>query len=203
MKKILLLIFCSFCYLLQMVTTTEAAPQKMRPYTGIGLLLLKINPGMDSMVEPLFLYEQPGIFPSGELNASKLPSHDWIFDADAALLPLFVMSRKGSWLEVVYDDAGREAWLNPGRRGIFKNWPVFLKGKTGHMLPGLQKKHYQLLTQSSGGIRLPISPKEHFKIIRIENDQALVMLNPQTLGWLNWRDEDGRLLVKVDLLDSL
>jgi hypothetical protein len=186
-----------------MVTSTEAAPQKMRPYTGIGLLLLKINPGMASTVEPLFLYEQPGIFPSCEFNAAVTPPHDWIFGADATLLPLFVMSCKGGWLEVVYDDAGREAWLNPGKRGVFKSWQVFLKGKTGYLLPGLQKKHYQLLTHNLAGSGMPISSKEHFKIIRIQNNQALVMLDSQTLGWLSWRDEDGRLLLKIDTLDPL
>lgn len=186
-----------------MVASTEAAPQKMRPYTGIGLWLLTINPGADSTADPLFLYEQPGIFRSSELNTGVVPAHDWIFEADATLLPLFVMSRKGSWFKVVHDDAGREAWLKPGRRGMFKSWPVFLKGKTGHLLPGLQKKHYQFSTQPAGIPRLPISSKEYFKIVRVENDQALVLLNNQTLGWLNWRDEDGRLLVGVDARNAL
>lgn len=173
----------------------------MRPYTGIGLLLLKINPGVESMAEPLFLYEQPGIFRSAELNVGNVPPHDWIFGANSAIVPLFVMSRKGSWLEVVYDDAGREAWFNPDKRSIFKNWQHFLKGKTSHLLPGLQKRYYQLLLQSPKGTKaVAITPKERFKIIRIENARALVMLNPQTLGWLSWRDEDGRLLVGVDSL---
>lgn len=172
----------------------------MRPYTGIGLLLLKVNPDKDNIAEPLFLYEQPGIFPIGEFNAGLAPPHDWFFGADAALLPLFVMSRKGNWLEVAYDDAGREAWLNPGRRGVFRSWQIFLKGKTCYLLPGLQKRHYRM-TQNPAGTKLSLSPKDHFKIVKIENDQALVMLNSQTIGWLNWRDEDGRLLVKTDSLD--
>lgn len=203
MRKILLLLFCSFCYLMLLLLPAEAAPQKMRPYTGIGLLLLKIKPDMDSINEPLFLYEQPGIFPGNELNTGMTPPHDLISDADPEILPLFVMSRKGSWLEVVYDDAGREAWIKPGKRGVFKSWQVFLKGKTGYLLPGLQKRHYQLLTLDTAGTRVPISSKEQFKIIRLEKDQALVMLNPQTLGWLNWRDEDGRLLLKIKSLDPI
>lgn len=174
---------------------------KMRPYTGIGLLLLKKPAaGQESAAESLYLYEEPGISRSIELKPGLVPPHSWIFGSDPALFPLFVMNRKGNWLEVSYDEAGREAWLNPGRQGVFKSWQAFLKGKTGHLLPGLQKRHYQFLPQHPGGTRTTISSRERFKIIRAEKERILVMLNQQALGWLSWRDEDGRLLIGVDSL---
>lgn len=175
-----------------------ATAAQMRPYAGIGVLMLAVAPG-DELSEPLQRYDEPGIDRRGELDFDRIPRHEWIFGPPATALPLIVMARKGSWLKVVYDDAGREAWINPGRRGVFQPWDVYFKGQAGYMLPGLQKKYYQQFRYAGSGPPLSgATPRQIFKIIHLDDDWAVVMPDPNSLNRLRWRDEDGRLLIGLE-----
>ncbi len=170
------------------------APPKIRPYSGIGVMMLAIA-GTNDAMEPYALYDEPAIARLGELTIAKVPAYDWIFGSPVAGLPLIVTARKGSWLRVTYDDAGREAWLNPRRPAMFHPWEIFLKGQTVRLLPGLQKRLYQLFQQPGQGTVATVTPKHLFKVVKLEDDWALVVSEQNTLGWLRWRDEDGRLLM--------
>ncbi|MBK5277092.1 MAG: hypothetical protein JJE30_18855 [Desulfuromonadales bacterium] len=173
----------------------SAAPPKMRPYTGIGILLL---PAANSDPnDPLPLYAEPGLSRQGSLNPTKIPAYNWIFGAYSSTSPLIVMGRKGSWLRVTYDDAGREAWMNPVRPVSFQSWETFFKGQVVSLLPGLQKKYLQLYLLPDMAAITSLTPRQFFKVLRMENDWAMVMLDQNSLGWLRWRDEDGRLLIGV------
>lgn len=168
------------------------SPPKIRPYSGIGILMLKT---VADTSEPLQLYEEPAISRLGALNVGRVPSYDWIFGPAAASLPLVVTARKGEWLRVAYDDAGREAWLNPRRQAAFQPWELFFKGQDGRLLPGLQKRYYQIFQQPGKGALASLTPKQLFRIVKLENDWVLVVSGQSALGWLRWRDEDGRLLL--------
>ena len=153
----------------------------------------------DETFEPLRLYDDPAISRKGELNLADVPRHEWIFGPSSTAAPLIVMARKTSWLKVAYDDAGREAWINPGRRGNFQTWDVFFKGQAGRMLPGLQKRHYQLYHQPGSEPPLAsLTPQQSFKIIQLDGDWAVVMPDLNSLNWIHWRDEDGRLLIGLE-----
>lgn len=179
---------------------TAAKSQRMRPYAGIGVLQLTIQPAADQeSPEPFLLYEEPAVSRLGDLNLnSGRPPFEWVFGASRGSVPLIVMARKGGWLRVTYDDAGREAWLAPGRRGLFLTWDFYLKRHTAHLLPGLQKKYYALFQQPGNGTLFSLTPKLSFRVLRLDNDWAMVMLDQKTLGWLRWRDEDGRLLLALE-----
>ena len=202
--KSLVAIFIALVILLPTCLNAATAPVKMRPYTGIGILLLSVVPGVDgAKPDPLYLYEQPAISRLGELNGGTVPPYDWIFGMSNSKLPLIVTSRKGNWLRVVYDDAGREAWLMPRRQGAFHPWDNFFKGQLGRLLPGLRKQFYQLFQEpGKGELQTQIS-KKSFKIIKIEEDWALVMPDQNSLGWLRWRDDDGRLLIGLERIVSI
>lgn len=177
------------------VCAAPAAPPKVRPYSGIGILMLKsVAPDADTR-EPLQLYEEPAISRLGALNAGRIPPYEWIFGPAGSALPLVVMARKGEWLRVAYDDAGREAWLNPRRQATFQPWELFFKGQAGRLLPGLQKRYYQIFQHPGKGALASVTPKQLFRVVKLENDWALVMSGQNGLGWLRWRDEDGRLLL--------
>lgn len=179
-------------------------PIKLRPYTGIGILLLSVAPGVDGeQPVPLNLYEEPAISRLGELNGGTVPPYDWIFGMSSSKLPLIVTARKGNWLRVVYDDAGREAWLMPQRQGAFHPWDSFFKGQLGRLLPGLRKQYYQLYQQPGKGALVTQVPKKGFKIVKFEDDWALVMPDQNSLAWLRWRDEDGRLLIGLERIITL
>ena len=184
--------------LLFVISPTVAAtlvPPTMRPYTGIGILMLTV--AGDSLNDPLTLYEEPGLSRLGCLNPGKIPGYGWILGESPAAASMIVTGRKGIWLRVVYDDAGREAWLNPARSDVFNTWDVFLKDRVGRLLPGLQKKYYQLYHRPDKAVLAALTTGQFLKILQLENDWALVLSDRNSLGWLRWRDEDGRLLISV------
>ena len=186
-------------YLIWPQSVQAASPAVgMRPYTGIGVLMLGIAADTAEPNEQLRLYDEPAIYRQGELEIARIPRHEWIFGPNADSVPLIVTARKREWLRVVYDDAGREAWINPGPRGVYQPWDDFFKGRAGRLLPGLQKRHYQLFSQAGRGPQATLTPKQFFKVIMFENDWSAVLTDSSTLGWLRWRDEDGRLLIALD-----
>jgi len=172
-----------------------SAPPKMRPYTGIGMLVLPV--AANDLNDPLPLYEEPGLSRLGSLNPDRIPRYDWIFGTASSASPLIVTGRKGPWLRVAYDDAGREAWLNPARSGTFQSWDFYLKDHVSRLLPGLQKKYYQLYKHPGKAPLAALTARQFLKVLRLENDWAMVLSDQNSLGWLRWRDEDGRLLIGV------
>jgi len=167
----------------------------MRPYTGIGILMLTV--AGDGLSDSLPLYEEPGLSRLGYLNPGKIPRYELIFGEAPAAAPLVVTGRKGLWLRVVYDDAGREGWLNPARPGAFQPWDLFLKDHVSRLLPGLQKKYYQLYQHPGKTVLASLTTRQFLKVLRLENDWAMVLSDENSLGWLRWRDEDGRLLIGI------
>jgi len=187
-----ILLVCTVCA----VAAASSPIQKMRPYAGIGILLLPAN-GIDP-ADPLLLYEEPALARLGELNKAKIPVYDWMFGPSPDHT-LIVMARKGAWMRVVYDDAGREAWLKPPRQVPFQSWELFFKRQVSRLLPGLQKKYYQSFQQPDGVPVDILSPRQPFKVLRLENDWAMIlMIDQNSLDWLRWRDEDGRLLIGIE-----
>jgi hypothetical protein len=177
------------------VCAAPPSPPKIRPYSGIGLLMLTASDLDRKHNEPYLLYDEPAIARRGELDNSRVPPYEWIFGPFSGHLPLVVTARKGGWLRVVYDDAGREAWLNPHRSALFQPWELFFKGQFVRLLPGLQKRQYQLFQQPGKGVPSFVTPKQLFRVVKLENDWALVVTDQNSLGWLRWRDEDSRLLL--------
>ena len=188
-----------FLLIMLLAVTTSVArpatPPKMRPYAGIGILVLPV--AADNPSNPLPLYEEPGLSRLGSLNPGRVPKYEWIFGAAPVAAPLIVTGRKGPWLRVAYDDAGREAWLNPARPGSFQTWDSYLKDHVSRLLPGLQKRYYQLYQQPGTAVLAQLTPRQFLKVLRLENDWAMVLSDQNSLGWLRWRDEDGRLLIGV------
>jgi SH3-like domain-containing protein len=171
-----------------------ASPPRMRPYTGIGVVVFNaLNQDL-----PLPLYEEPGLLRVGVLNSSRMSGNEWVFGLQkGGRPPLVVSARKGEWLRVVYDDAGREAWIEPQNQGRFQSWEQYLKLHTGRMLPGLQSNYYRFQQQPGGKVLTTLSPKQMFKVLKIENSWGMVLTDQSQVGWLRWRDDDGRLLFGV------
>ena len=170
-----------------------ASPLRMRPYTGIGLIVFSQPDNTQNL--NLQMYEEPGLLRVGVLNSTRLPGNEWIFGLQEMAPPLIVSARKGNWLRVYYDDAGREAWIEPQNKGRFESWEQFLERQTSLMLPGLQPQYYQLLQQSGGKLLAVLTAKLPFKVLKLENNWAMVLTEQFQLGWLRWCDDDGRLTV--------
>lgn len=196
-SAMLMLIMLVFPSVIPASPPASAVP-KMRPYAGVGILQLNVFPGGGLPSEPLYLYEEPALSRIGQLNTTKPPSQEWIFGSGSPVVSLIVMARKGKWLLVTYDDAGREAWLAPGRQGHFQPWDAFLKRHALRMLPGLQKRFYQLSQQPGAEVMFSVTPRQVFRVLKVEGDWLMVMADQKNLGWLRWRDDDGRLLVGLE-----
>ena len=175
-----------------------ASPPRMRPYTGIGLVVFSQSDTAPNQDLQLQMYEEPGLSRVGILKSSRLSGNEWVFGLPEGSSPLIVSARKGDWLRVFYDDAGREAWVEPQNRGHFQSWEQFLKLQTVHMLPSLQPQYYKLQQQPGGKLLATLTSKQVFKVLRIEDAWSMVLTNQTVIGWLRWRDEDGRLLVGFD-----
>lgn len=167
----------------------------MRPYTGIGLVVFSQSVSAQKQDMHIPLYEEPGLSRVGMLNSSRLPGNEWIFGSPEGAPPLIVSARKGDWLRVFYDDAGREAWINPEDKGYFQSWEQFLKRKSGRMLPALQSHYYKLQQQPGGKLLATLTPKQMFKVLKIESAWGMVLTEQSQMGWVRWCDDDGRLMI--------
>jgi SH3-like domain-containing protein len=181
------------------VSGLAATSPRMRPYTGIGVVVLS-QPDSSRTKQDLQLplYEEPGLARVGMLDRFKLTGNEWVFGQAAETFPLIVSGRKGDWLRVYYDDAGREAWIDSRNTGRFQSWEQFLKLQTCHMLPGLQPQYYQLLQQPDGKLLATLTPAQVFKVLKLENSWGMILTHQAQIGWVRWSDEDGRLLVGLD-----
>jgi hypothetical protein len=175
--------------------SSSTVSSSMRPYSGIGVL--RLPAATEKPIKALPLYEFPGLSRLGVLEIGRLPRNDRIFNPTPHAVYLIVVARKGSWLRVDYDDAGREAWLNPGRSAVFQPWELFLKDNVCRMLPGLQKKYYQLYQSPGRSVLAPLTAGQFLKVLRLEDDWVMVLSEQNQMGWVRWRDEDGRLLIGV------
>jgi hypothetical protein len=147
--------------------------------------------------DSLSLYDEPALSRRGSLNLGAVPPFEWIFGSGSTLLPMVVVARKGTWLRVAYDDAGRESWLNSSRKNVYMPWDSFFKMHVCRMLPGLQKKYYQLYQFPGKNGLTVVLTGQSFKALRLDNDWAQILLDQTTLGWIRWRDDDGRLLMGI------
>jgi len=181
-------------FLLFLSTTSQAAP-KMRPYSGIGVLQISSVGVTDS----IRLYSDPGIGRCCKIETDAIKElNGWLFGAD---LPpsLLVTARKGDWLEVEHDDAGRTGWIMQERRWSYTPWEQYLKGKQIQFLRNSPKKLIQVVSRpgSTEGKTLP--SRQPMKVIMGQGDWAYVLLDQSNGGWIRWRDGDGRLLVGFDV----
>jgi hypothetical protein len=177
------------------VAVWGAPSPAMRPYSGIGIALLTVSAeGDHDLAEPLRIYREPALSRLGDLDPVKAYRNEQVFGRISGKVPMIVTARRGEWLRVVYDDAGREAWLNPGRKGAFQSWDEFLKGVTCRLPAGLSKQYYQLYRQPGAAVSGVLTPRQLFRTLKLQGDWALVMPDQNTLGWLRWRDDDGRTM---------
>uniref|UniRef100_A0A831U394 Uncharacterized protein n=1 Tax=Geobacter metallireducens TaxID=28232 RepID=A0A831U394_GEOME len=181
------------------LSSASGAPPPPRPDTGIGILVVSAFPGMAGPPE-LILYREPGVGRIAAKGAASFPHLAIPLKAPSGEYPLVVTARKGGWLEVIHDDAGRTAWLEPRRAWPFFPWDEILKGREARLVRGLKKPYYIVVDEGGKAVPAlePLTPEQAFRIIAVEGDRIQVLLDLAVLGWLRWRDEDGRLLVALE-----
>jgi hypothetical protein len=192
-----------FLLILLLLLPAEAAfgALQVRPFTGNGVLIVRnFNPDDASSVPVLTLYREPGVGRIAELPISSIPLLSSLVTLPAGDFPLAVMGKKGEWMLVSYDDAGREGWVKMARWWEYVRWEDFLGGRTILLLSGLKREKYfmharpeqsspQTAELLAGGI---------VKVLEVSDDWVHATTATGVSGWFCWRDGDGRFLIKAE-----
>ena len=82
----------------------------------------------------------------------------------------------------------------------YLTWEELLKGRAVRLLPGLRKGDCDLhgAPIESSSQRDTLSRQRSLRIVQVDGDWALVLVDLAVTGWVRWRDGDGRFLVAVD-----
>lgn len=133
-------------------------------------------------------------------------------DADVAMMAVVSENGEG-WAEVVYDQpTGRTGWVQLGAPseeaplhfGRFQTWQNFMKlnaKKSGiYWLSGVDQYHRNIRSTPEDGAKfVPVTVMRNLKVKHVRGNWLLVEVQDfsrQTpLGWLRWRDDDGRLMM--------
>ena len=180
--------------------STAEGTQPPRPYSGSGVLIIRpFGPDRPIDSETLTFYRNPGVERIVERPARDIPSLSSILKMPADEYPFAVMGKKGNWMRIAYDDAGREGWVEMSRWWEYITWEVFLMGRAARLIPGLKKENCALragpaTTEPPTGV---LSGKEELQLIEIRGDWIKVVINSGLNGWLTWRDGDGRFLIFI------
>lgn len=178
------------------VAPADAASQvKARIPAGIGILLISNGP------TPLAIYKEPSLGRVAEIYPGKLPSLSQSISWPEGSIAVIATSKKSGWYRIIYDDGEREGWIE-GRPAyqLFK-WETLLINRPIALIGGLRKEFYMLR-------RKPDRSTESVEIlgkgVRVtslsnEGDWIKVISDSKTMGWLRWRDENGRLVIALSL----
>jgi hypothetical protein len=186
--------------LLLLTPPAGGALPKPRPYSGSGLLIIRTTPLLHpETATRLVLYREPGIGRIAEMTATELPLLIQVLGATAGEYPVAVMGTKGAWLKIAYDEAGRQGWIELEGRWQYTPWEEFLPGRVVRLLTGLKKGAGTLYREpSSSAVGLAtLSQAGAGRAELIQEDWLRIRIDPQTNGWLRWRDESGRFLVAL------
>lgn len=189
------------CLYITPIAQPALAAPKPRPFSDEGLLIIRPTPPQANEAScNLEIYREPGVERITDLECSDLPSLDPVIMSRPGEYPVAVTGKKLDWLQIAYDDAGREGWLEISRSWDYWNWSSFLKGRSARLLPGLKKDLYLLRSEpSSGSPQLDtLSRQKSLRIVEIQDDWALVLVDFTSYGWLRWRDNDGRFAISID-----
>ncbi len=169
-----------------------------RPMAGIGVLVIRsLNP--DITVDTLMLYDEPGLQRIATKRTSSLPALTAVVQTAETAPVVAVLKKKSDWLLIAYDEAGREGWVERQRSWEYASWESWLKGRVARLLPGIKPQDARLYgapSVTAPVIDIPLQNKE-MRIIRAQESWVQVLVGGSAVGWLKWRDADGRFLVQV------
>lgn len=164
-------------------------------------LLLMDPPFPRTAAEPsaIVLYREPGVERLDSRTYLQLLQNLPRFAATASRLLVPVSRRKGEWVRIPYDDAGREGWLHMERGWRIVPWSDFLPGAMVRLLPGLKSEFYvpaslPARTPADGG---PTLKNQDLQILSVREDWIEAETPEGLHGWCRWRDDDGRLTINL------
>lgn len=193
--RLILLLFCAV-----FPSLACSAPLKLRPLSGIGFMDA-CQSGQRSLASPVVtLYREPGLGRITELDIADIPLLSAVLRPASERQQFAVTRRKGGWIRIVYDDAGREGWFIPPRQWSFYSWDRFLRGREVRPVPGLKKEYLQLYAEPSAAAPVleSVDRDRRLRVLDVSDGWALILVDMARPGWFRWKDADGRFLVSVE-----
>jgi hypothetical protein len=177
-----------------------AAPPP-RLHAGSGVLLMR-DPleRLDLPGPPVPIYREPGFGTVATLPRKDLARHLPTLASSAEEIVLPSTGRRGEWIRISYDNAGREGWLRMQRGWQHLSWEHYLKGRTVRLLPGLRQGYYELrATPLDGGAAQKgnIPPSAPLTVLALKDEWLRVIAAGPLEGWIRWRDDDDRLTISL------
>jgi len=180
-------------------TTAWSAPPKPRPLAGVGLLSIQNFSGQTDTPQTLTIYREPGVGRIADLELAEFPSMAPSISLSPMIRHIAVTRWKTDWAKVIFDDSGREGWLKVSHAWKFQPWQRYLKGGEVRLLIGLRKEYYQLRPAPLSSQTLaPVSKEKKLRVVDIDDNWMLIIVDFENSGWLRWKDDDGRLLITVE-----
>ena len=172
------------------------APPLFRPYAGRGLLIIPAAPlSVDAII-----YEYPGVRRKGTIPVAELPSLSPAISLKGGEIAVATVAVREGYVRVAMAPSGEAQWLElrPTWRTI--PWERFLTGRSIRLPAGLRESASRLRESPSetGAVLGTASAGSSLVVSEIRDDWAQVLSKGTLLGWLRWRDGDGRLLVTVE-----
>jgi hypothetical protein len=194
--KFLRTLIISLC--LALITLPTASAQQPRPFSGSGVLIIRpLRLARPAVPATITFYRDPGVERIAERTPQEIPLLSSIMPAASEEYPVAVMGKKGNWMRIAYDDAGREGWVEMARWWEYTTWEDILKGRSARLLPGLKKGVYALRSGPSetSALTARLSGEEGLQLVEIRGEWGLVITDTGLSGWLPWRDGDGRFQI--------
>lgn len=146
------------------------------------------------------LYREPGVGRIVDLDISDIPLLSAVLRPASEKQLFAVTRRKGDWVRIVYDEAGREGWFVPPRQWSFYSWDRFLRGREVRPAGGLKKEYLQLYAEPSAAAPVleSMDRDRSLRVLDVSDNWLLVLVDMARPGWFRWKDDDGRFLVSVE-----
>jgi hypothetical protein len=179
------------------VTAANGAPLPRLHSANAILVMEPPFPRTAAEPTPIVLYREPGV---GRLDSRTFPQLLQTlprFAATASHLLVPASRRKGEWVRIPYDDAGREGWLRMERGWRLVPWDDFLPGATVRLLTGLKSEFY---VPATAPVRSPADSgpslqNQDLLVHAVRGDWIEAETDAGWRGWCRWRDDDGRLTI--------
>jgi len=196
-----LLLFATISIAATLLLCMSVLAASERPRSGLGILFIRpAFPELADEIKKIVLYEVPGIERIAVVDTALLPSLSSSISPPAGEYVVAVTGKRGKWFKVIYDDAGREGWIQGRSFFDYWTWSDFLPGRFVVLLPDLpvsySEVHQEPLVRSPSLGR--ISSGQRMRILEIRDEWARIRCEDGLSGWLRWCDGNGKFLVAVE-----
>lgn len=178
---------------------TAASPVKARVPSGTGVLL--VNKRSDAESSPLLLFKEPALGRIAEIDISRLPPLAQAISCPEGTVAVIVTAKKAGWFRIVYDEGEREGWIAGRPSYRFFRWEELLRNRPVTLIGGLRKEFYQVrrTPNVSAEIMETLGKGSRVTSLDIDGDWLRSTTSGGSQGWLRWRDENGRLVIAINL----